>query len=102
MITLNGTKFAASEQEFTGSLFTDGDTCSGYYKPLKHRVNLLDKDKNLIGVITKHKVLAQATKLSNGSYWYNHGDIPLIGRYESHLQMHNEVQNVVYDHLLGA
>ncbi len=81
MITLNGQQFALNNKEFVNSLFNTGSTCVGYYKPLKNKINIMDMQKFKIGVITKHKVLALATKRPEGGWWYSYGTIDLIGLY---------------------
>lgn len=95
MIILNGKKFAANNDQFIGSLFSGGGTCVGYYKVRKTGVDLLDMQKNKIGVITKHQVLASAKRLENGNWWYSYSDIDLIGRYTSYCQERNEVNSVL-------
>jgi hypothetical protein len=82
MITLNGNKFAANDTEFTNSLFDTDSTCVGFYKAYKNTINLLDMHKVKVGVITKHGVLALASKLENGKWWYSYGDIDLVGAYD--------------------
>ena len=81
MIILNDKKFARDDNEFTSSLFASGGTCVGYYKRLQNKIKLFDMQKELIGVITKSGVLAKASKLANGKYWYSYGDIDIIGDY---------------------
>ena len=91
MITLNSKKFAETEKEFINSLFEIGGTCVGYAIERKDRIVLTDHNKNRIGVITKHRVLALATKQDNGKYWYSHGDINIIGKYGSYA---NQVKDI--------
>ena len=81
MITLNGQQFALNNKEFISSLFNTGATCVGYYKPLKNQIKLMDMQKTKVGIITKHKVLALATKRPEG-WWYSYGTIDLIGEYD--------------------
>ena len=85
MLTLNGAHFAANEQEFISTLFTKGDTASGYYRVKSNVINLLDHNKVKVGIISKHGVLALASQPAclKGKWWYSYGDIPLIGAYES-------------------
>lgn len=78
MIVLNGKKFAESEKEFINSLHKSGGTCAGYYKPLKRQVKIMNPAKKLIAVVTCYGVLLKASKLEDGKYWYNFGDIPEI------------------------
>ena len=40
MITLNGKKFAANDEQFTESLFDQTGTCVGFYKKNKKLLNL--------------------------------------------------------------
>ena len=84
MITLNGNKFAANDTEFTNSLFSSGGTCVGFYRAYKNTINLLDMQKVKVGVINKHGVLALASKLDNGKWWYSYGDIDLVGAYANY------------------
>ena len=97
MIILNGNKFALNNEEFTNSLAEPGATCVGYYKPLKAQVKLFDHNRSLIGAITKHKVLAKATKLDNGKHWFSYGDIDLVGRYARYSDKEKEITNILYD-----
>lgn len=85
MITLNNVHFAANDKEFVNSLFNSGGTASGYYRAYKNVINLLDHNKIKIGVISKHGVLAIASKPKGlkGKWWYSYSDIPLIGAYAS-------------------
>ena len=75
MITLNNVKFAENEKEYTDSLFKLGGTCNGYYKRLKRKVKLYDRQKNLIGVINAYGVLLKATKRQDGRYCYSFGEV---------------------------
>ena len=95
MIKLNGKKFAASDTEFTNSLFENGGTCVGYYKRLQSKIKLFDMQKVLVGVITKHKVMAKASKLDNGKYWYSYGDIDLVGKYPSYLEHMKDIDKAL-------
>ena len=95
MITLNGNKFAANDTEFTNSLFESGTTCIGFYKAYKNTINLLDMQKTKIGVITKHKVLALATKLDNGKWRYSYGDIPLVGAYDKYSDKRSDIDKAL-------
>jgi hypothetical protein len=91
MITLNGNKFAANDAEFTNSLFDTDGTCVGFYRAYKNTISLLDMQKVKVGVITKHGVLALASKLDNGQWWYSYGDIPLVGAYDKFSDKSNDV-----------
>ena len=42
MITLYGKTYAKNDREFTGSLFTPGGTCNGFYKTTKAGIYLSD------------------------------------------------------------
>ena len=97
MITLNGNKFALNDNEFINSLFDTGNTCVGYYKPYKNNINLLDMQKVKIGVVTRHKVLALATKKDNGKWWYSYGDLPLVGAYKNTTQKYNEINTALLE-----
>ena len=93
MLTLNNTHFAATEQDFTNSLFNSKGTASGYYRAYKNVITLLDHNKVKVGIISKHGVLALATQPASlkGKWWYSYGDIPLLGTIESHEQLGNDV-----------
>ena len=98
MIILNGNKFALTDTEFTNSLLESGSTCVGYYKPLKAQVKLFDHKRNLIGAITKHKLMFRADKLDDGKHWFSYGDIDLVGRYARYSDKEKEITNVLYTH----
>lgn len=101
MIELNGKKFALNNKEFTDSLFhKSGGTCVGYYKVNKKTISLMDHNREKVGVITCHKVLARATKQDNGKYWYSYGDIDIIGKYDSYMKESEEIQALVYKYLV--
>lgn len=95
MITLNGKKFAANNNEFTLSLFDKTGTCVGYYKRMKNSVKLFDMQRNMIGVINKRGVLCCATKLDDGKYWYSYATIKIIGEYESYMQSVEDPKNII-------
>lgn len=98
MIILNGNKFALNDNEFTNSLFESGTTCVGYYRPLKAQIKLFDHNKNLIGAITKHKVIVKANKLENGKNWFNLGTVKQVGRYGSYMEKMQDITRVLYNH----
>lgn len=47
MITFNGLQFAKNNKELTDSLFNKGGTVDGFYKKLKHSINLYKLDGTL-------------------------------------------------------
>lgn len=94
MLILNGKKFAATEKEFTNSLFNSGGTCVGFYKLYKSSVVLMNHKKERIGVINRHGVLCHARKV-NGGFWYSHMDIPEIGEYKSYMQQCDECRDAL-------
>ena len=93
MIELNGKKFAENEKEFTNSLFVGGSTCVGYAKRLKRQIQLMDHQKNKIGVINRYGVLATATRQKDGKWRYSYGNPALIGNY-SLKQQRKEIENL--------
>jgi len=95
MIVLNGKRFAKDNEEFTSSLFKAGGTCMGYYKRLHNKVKLFDMQYELIGVITNNKVLAKATKLDNGKYWYSYAMPDIIGEYDSYSTMVEDISKAL-------
>jgi len=95
VIELNGKKFAANENEFTASLFEGSGTCVGFYRVNKRTISLLNPQKEKVGVITCHRVLAKATKRDEGGFWHSYGDIKEVGKYESYLQETQEIQSVL-------
>ena len=94
MITLNGKKFAESEKEFIDSLFDPSGTCVGYAKRHKKKISLLDHNKEMVGVIANN-VLASATKLENGKYWYNYATPSLVGDYASYMQEMDDIKTAI-------
>lgn len=98
MLILNGKKFAANAREFTEALFIPGGTCQGYYRARKTGIDLLDLQQNKVGVITRRRVLAKATKQPNGRYWYSYGDVDLVGPYQSYQQQCREVELALEAH----
>lgn len=86
MITLNGTLFAENQEEFSKN-----NTCAGFYKRLKRKIELFDKSHALIGIINRFGVLACATKVKN-RYWYSYATIAQIGEYKSYLKEKTEIQ----------
>lgn len=98
MITLNGKKFALNDQEFTETLFEHDGTAVGYYKPLKNKIRLYNMQRELIGVITQHGVLACATKTPNGAYWYSHATIKEIGENPSYMAHVEEIESALKAH----
>jgi len=96
MIILNNTKFVKNNSKLVDTLFQEGGTAKGYYKAFKAKVELFDLQNNLIGVITKHKVLARASKMKDkNAYWYDYGTIPLIGEYKSYLKSCEEIEKAL-------
>ena len=94
MITLNGKQFAKNDDEFTNSLFKRGGTCVGFYKAYKRSITLFDMQKNKIGVINRHGVLASATKQNDGNYWYSYANPSIIGEYD-YKQQREEVEAIM-------
>lgn len=90
MITINGKQFAATDSEFTESLFRPGGTCAGFYKPRKRRVDLLNMRRELIGCINEHGLLCAATLYDDGRYRYSFATIREIGEYASYAQERTE------------
>jgi len=103
MVILNGKKFAETDSEFTDSLFDkEGGTCVGYIKGNKKTATILNMQKKKVGVITCHRVMAKATKLSDilkdpnaKGYSYSYGDIDIVGRYESYRQEVEDIDKVI-------
>lgn len=55
MITISGKKYARTDAEFTASLFNPGGTCSGFYKPRKNGVLLMDMQKEPFAFVVNNK-----------------------------------------------
>ena len=98
MIELNGKKFAANDKEFTESVFHKSGSCVGYYRVNKHTVSLMNHQREKVGVITCHRVLAKATRQEDGKFWYSYGDIKEVGPYESYAQQTQEIESVLKKH----
>ena len=73
MIILNGIKFAENENEVMESLFKPGGTATLRAKRNKYSVNLYGHDGEKIGVINRYGVIASATKMETGKWWYSYG-----------------------------
>jgi hypothetical protein len=93
MITLNGNKFAETENEFLNSLFTL-ETCSGYAKRLKRKIKIFNIQNELIAVVNRWGVLCCASKLASGKYWYSHATVKEIGEY-SLCQKDKDLENLI-------
>ena len=55
MIVINNKKFARNDSEFTDSLFENGGTCVGYYKPTKRGIQLMDHQKTLFAFVVNNR-----------------------------------------------
>ena len=97
MLTINNVLFAKNDNELLDSLFTGDKTASGFYKVLKNEIKLYNTSKELIGVITKNKCLAKATKLDNGKYFYNFATIDLIGEFKSYKKKIEEREEILHE-----
>lgn len=95
MITLNGKKLARDDNEAMDSLFTSA-TIVGFYRCKGKDVQILDLQRNIVGVINCYKMLCCATKLPNGKLWYTHADVDIIGRNPSFNAGRDEAK-VAYD-----
>jgi len=72
MIEVNGKRFAEK-----GEAIEPGFV--GFATRLKRTIKFFDLEKNLVGILSKYGVLACATKLNDGKYWYSYGNVKLIG-----------------------
>lgn len=95
MIHLNGKTFTRKGQPTT-------PTTAGTYTPNKRSITLYDHTGTKIGVITRHGVLARATKLDDGQWWYSYADIPQIGAYNSFAQQTTETAAALAQHNIQA
>jgi hypothetical protein len=93
MVILNKQKFAESDEEYINAESTT-ETCNGYAKRLKRQIKLFNRQKELVGVITKFGVLACASKLANGKYWYSYATIKEVGEYEKYSEMKEEIDTL--------
>lgn len=66
----------------------------GYYKVFKKTIGLYNVNNEKIGVVTKNRVLAKATKTDNG-YWYSYGNIEEIGNYESYIKECDDINRAL-------
>ena len=98
MITINNSKFAKNDSEFTNSLFDPNGTCNGFYKVNKRSITLYNQHHEKIGVINRHGVLCCATKQPDGKYWYSYATIPEIGKYNSYMKQVTEIKNIMYEY----
>ena len=91
MIILNGKKFAENEKEFIDSLFDPSGTCVGYAKRIKKSITILNNNREKVGVIA-NGVLASATKLESGEYWYSYATPSIVGEYASYMQERDDIK----------
>ena len=77
MITINGKKFAESENEFIDSLFSPDGTCVGFAKRMKRSIYIEDHQHNRVGVINQELVLGSATP-QGSKYWYSYATPKII------------------------
>ena len=94
MIVLNGVKFAKNNEEFNDSLFNSGGTCSGFYRVNKRSITLLDHNRIKIGVIG-NGLVAKATKLASGKWWYSYAAPDLIGEYKNLSVKYKEINDIM-------
>lgn len=90
MITLNGKKFAATDREFTASLFEQGGTCAGFYRVKRNRIEIRNMARDLVGVISERGLLCAATKHPDGRFRYSFATIKEVGKYQSFSQSIDE------------
>ncbi len=95
MINLNGKRFAKNDNEFTDTLFDNGNTATGFYKVNKNTITIQNMQKEKIGVINEHGLLCKASKLDNGKWWYSFATIDEIGEYDSFNQSVNEPKAIL-------
>ncbi len=89
MIKLNGKKFAANKKELQA--YPD---CVGFYRVNRRSVSIQNLNKEKVGVITYHGVLASAKKLE-GEWWYSHAAVELVGEYDSYTRESTEVHAIL-------
>ena len=90
MIELNGSKFAANKKE----LEANPDSV-GFYRVNQRTVTIQNLQREKVGVITSRGVLASATKMDCGRWWYSYATIGVVGEYDSYTQEQNEVRGVL-------
>jgi len=95
MITLNGKKLARDDNEAINSLFTSA-TIVGFYRCKGKVVEILDLQRNIVGVINCYKLLCCATRLQDGKLWYTFADVDIIGRNPSFIASREEARTA-YD-----
>lgn len=93
MININGKQFAKNDSEMIDTLFNGNATAIGFYKVGKNQINLMNHQKERIGVINRHGVLCKATKV-DGGYWYSLATIDEIGKFESYTKGVNELNKI--------
>jgi hypothetical protein len=97
MIIINNVKLAESEAEFKDSLFVKGGTCAGYAKRFKNEIKIFNPQNELVGVLNKYGVLANASlQVINGKsrYWYCFADIDIIGRFPDYMSKADLADNL--------
>jgi hypothetical protein len=86
MITINGYKFAESDEEFIDSLFTSSEgTCAGYAKRYKRHIHLYNMQKELIGdfvgwgvCTARHLRPSELPKGKKSGVRYSYGTLPMF------------------------
>ena len=81
MIELNGKKFAENDKEFANSLFESGSTCVGYAKRLKRQIQLMDHQKNKIGVINRYNDWSDSLCKAGEIHSEQYNNYCYIGKY---------------------
>ena len=95
MVIINGKKFVENDAEFIDSLFAPGGTCVGYVRANKRSITLMDMQQQKVGAITRYGVLACATKLDGGQWWYTHATIGIIGEHASYMREQDDISDAL-------
>ena len=78
MIELAGKKYARNNAELVDTLFQGPVTATGFYRPLKNGVLLMDHQKKPFAAAVRDMhssacFFVNASRLENGRTWYNFG-----------------------------
>lgn len=90
MITLYGKQYAKNDREFTGSLFTGGATCNGYYKATARGLYIYDHQHTPVAFIRRDGMGPVSVSKHNGRWRYmfalSSNDAAFIGVPHSYIE----------------
>ncbi|MFG1544865.1 hypothetical protein [Halobacteriovorax sp. ZH2_bin.1] len=91
MLKIQQSSLGESKKDFLEN--RDNNNLKGYLKKFKKHIAIYDSTHTKVGIINAHGVLASATKLDNGKWWYNFATITEIGL-KSDYSYQKEIQEI--------